>query len=552
MIYRRTRLGWLSWAAYTVLCAGLLVCGGGIFLTYMTQNAALPVRLLGGVCALAFAALLYWGLRSVWIAIRKKRTWRARTVRVLGGVAFLALLAGGMAVRIAMLRGLALLTETQQMAAAGDLQYYNMTMVTAGEAAVPPGHSIEFLYVLLLETVLSFLGNKILSAAFTQVVLQVLGMLLAYAAVSRLAGRFPACLTLLCLSCAPVSLRTVMSFNPAWLFLDCYLAGMLLMASFVKGYCEGRIGRIPAVFGGILLGLLTGALAWLDLTALSLLPVALLAAYGRKERRAAEKKRLTGGFDAAVVLLVVVCCAAAWCGILCAVSYSGGTPYDAVFAERLLDCWHRSYPYVWHAMDSYPGMAENGLAGLLIVFASFLVFAYCRSGREQNFTLWIWLCLLTAPTPMAAYGVSGGLLPLFVWAALAGLGLQNCMFGDRARVMQAILEQINTEAEAAMAAEPTAETTGGTVTEIAAETTEKMKEPITPETTEKTKVPTTPETEAGMTAATQEKTTANYIENPLPLPKKHVKRELDYQYEVPEEKMKYDVEVADGDDYDIP
>lgn len=42
-----------------------------------------------------------------------------------------------------------------------------------------------------------------------------------------------------------------------------------------------------------------------------------------------------------------------------------------------------------------------------------------------------------------------------------------------------------------------------------------------------------------------------YIENPLPLPKKHVKRELDYQYQVPEDKMKFDVEIPYGDDFDI-
>lgn len=45
--------------------------------------------------------------------------------------------------------------------------------------------------------------------------------------------------------------------------------------------------------------------------------------------------------------------------------------------------------------------------------------------------------------------------------------------------------------------------------------------------------------------------TIELIENPLPLPKKHEKREMDYQYQVAEDKMKFDVEVADGDDFDI-
>ncbi len=42
-----------------------------------------------------------------------------------------------------------------------------------------------------------------------------------------------------------------------------------------------------------------------------------------------------------------------------------------------------------------------------------------------------------------------------------------------------------------------------------------------------------------------------FIENPLPLPKKHVRKEMNYQYDVAQEKMKYDVVVPDTDDFDI-
>ena len=51
--------------------------------------------------------------------------------------------------------------------------------------------------------------------------------------------------------------------------------------------------------------------------------------------------------------------------------------------------------------------------------------------------------------------------------------------------------------------------------------------------------------------ASEEKAGLRFIENPLPLPKKHVKKTMDYAFEPDEAMMKYDVEVADGDDYDI-
>lgn len=42
-----------------------------------------------------------------------------------------------------------------------------------------------------------------------------------------------------------------------------------------------------------------------------------------------------------------------------------------------------------------------------------------------------------------------------------------------------------------------------------------------------------------------------YLENPLPLPKKHVRRQMDYQYKVEEKDMKFDLEIKDDDDFDL-
>ncbi len=42
-----------------------------------------------------------------------------------------------------------------------------------------------------------------------------------------------------------------------------------------------------------------------------------------------------------------------------------------------------------------------------------------------------------------------------------------------------------------------------------------------------------------------------FLENPLPLPKKHEKRTMDYQYEVMEAEMRFDFEVDENDDFDI-
>lgn len=50
----------------------------------------------------------------------------------------------------------------------------------------------------------------------------------------------------------------------------------------------------------------------------------------------------------------------------------------------------------------------------------------------------------------------------------------------------------------------------------------------------------------------EEKKTVKYIENPLPVPKRHVKKEMDFGFEPDSDLMKYDVMVEENDDFDLP
>ncbi len=43
----------------------------------------------------------------------------------------------------------------------------------------------------------------------------------------------------------------------------------------------------------------------------------------------------------------------------------------------------------------------------------------------------------------------------------------------------------------------------------------------------------------------------NFIPNPLPVPKRHSRREMSYDYEVTPDKMHYDIEIHPADDFDI-
>lgn len=48
-----------------------------------------------------------------------------------------------------------------------------------------------------------------------------------------------------------------------------------------------------------------------------------------------------------------------------------------------------------------------------------------------------------------------------------------------------------------------------------------------------------------------QKKPGEWLDNPLPVPKRHVKKELDYGFEPEPDQMCYDIEVSDQDDFDI-
>ena len=243
--------------------------------------------------------------------------------------------------------------------------------------------------------------------------------------------------------------------------------------------------------------------------------------------------------------------------------------------------------HVWNTRISgfkplYPYSLDMLFFGALAVLASFLVFEFFRSGREQNYMLWVLLCIVAAPTPLAVLGVQPfGVISMYIWGVLAGVGLQNCIFGGRARLMKSMIEEINqaieeiersTEPEMVEATEPdtVSEITEGIervepqdpveeALEIVAQgsveeqaTAQSQKPVEIQEPTEVQEKPNRQVTEEGDACESCEKPPKKrYLDNPLPVPKKHVRRQMDFQYTVEEKDMKYDVEVSGDDDFDI-
>lgn len=503
MTYRKTWFSYLLWVLYTMLCIIFLAfVGNYVCVSYFSDlfaqigslSAASYAKDLSGFLLIPATAILYWIIRGISEAIRKRCLCPVKIRQITECIVVLSLLGIGIYTRI-----MRVVTLIQQPTDVNGMEYFEMAAVKAGSSIQPLNYGSAYLYVVLLSVVLSFLGNKTVCAVILQIILQVAGLVLVYAVTRKIAGRIPACMALLYFVCSVSYLEMLTDLGPECLFFVLFLTGMSVMAGFVRYYCRDDAQTMQQLLRAAALGILLGILGYLDLAAVTIL-LAMITAVILCRRKWSK-------VSAAVVLTTIAACVAGWlasCGVLSLLKRSDMGSEIGIWGTQ-----HIRNTRTFGFRPLYPYSLDILLFGVLTVLAAFLVFEFFRKGKERNDTVWIFMCVAAAPTPMAVLGVQPfGILSMYIWSVLAGLGLQNCMFGSQDQVVKAQIEEINRSVPE----------------------TDTVKEEI---------LETTPDPKP------------RYLENPLPLPKKHVRRQMDYQYDVEEKDMKYDLEIKAEDDFDI-
>ena len=218
MTYRRTWFSYVLWFLFTALCISLLAANGVVCIQYFTELTGI-VSLIAGFMTVPLAICLYWMIRGISVGIRKKCVWKERAVRIITVVSFLLIMAGGVFIRIIRLNEYVWSGEPLNVISAESMGYFEQAKAAVEGLVSPIDYGIEYLYVTLLSVILSFLGNKIVSAIFLQIVLQVIGMVYIYAVTRKLAGRIPACVSCLYIAGSLCCLNMLEFFGPEWLFL---------------------------------------------------------------------------------------------------------------------------------------------------------------------------------------------------------------------------------------------------------------------------------------------------------------------------------------------
>ena len=345
-----------------------------------------------------------------------------------------------------------------------------------------------------------------------------LGIALLYPALCFLAGRIPAVTVTLVLAVLPVICgERGAGGRPGILITG---AAVLLLFSFL--YLEALSGRKRGLAAwAALFGLPAGAAVFLDPAFFSFLLFAASASVriilkedpGSEEKKRRRKQR--GGTPArkdqagrpgdasrrASGICVLLLSAAAGWGILCALSLrisgtaAAGMPVEGFDAANLLS---GILPF-WSGLSPVPaaGLPAGFFAACCCVFYIFGFFDQ-RGNRGC-----VWLASFLFSVFLCPQGEYADMAALLFWLIMAGMGI-DCIFLQDRQERPADRKKTDPAEEGPGAAAPKRELLPG--------------EPIP---------------------------------SPLPGPKRHVARQMDYAYEPGEDEMFFDIDqVEDGDDFD--
>ncbi len=415
------------------------------------------------------------------------------------------------------------------------MPYYEAAALVSGGSVPQIAHGAVFFYLQMLRILFFFLGNKFMTAVWAQIVIQLAGMLVLYFAVRRLAGNIAALVTLSFCMFSSYLIQEAVILSPSMLYLFFWALAFFLVS---VGAIERR-----SVGWHFVAGIIIAIVCYLDAAGCLVLLLEAASLFRREESAAAQSGRIRR------LLFCLAGVGTGFCGAGLADAQMSGKEF-----VRVLGAWFRRYQPTDFRLPVT--LEVQGMPAEYIVLFCVLtlgVFAFWRSRSKDYMKAWLLLLLVLVTAgcfDVFTEEVPMGLYVYLLLAIMAGVAVEECIRREAATLPIKAMET----ATVAAASVPEQECNGGAAAapekQPAAETV------AAPEKQPAAETAVAPDQKPVDEAAAQEQQPpqpkpVQMIENPLPLPKKHVKKKLDYTVEVPEGKDDFDLDVAEGDDFDI-
>ena len=521
MSYRRSGVNYILWALYGLtVCAALTIQAKEVCMLLGWGEAQWYLPAAAGVILLLFLVLflpfrLLSGRRGA--KRREKRQKKSGFLRraVEGGYLTL-LIAVSFSLRLWSMGGADGSGMRGAQAALTSLSGFPFASLT-----------FSSLYAWLKLLLSGLTESGIRTAGFLPPLYETLGVLLFYPALRRLAGRLPAVTVTAVLAFFPVLPGLSASGGQDGFFLTA--ASILLLFSslfitrtdrFLAGTSSAQKRRANgslAVLAGcaVLCGFFTGAAVFLDLAFFPLLIFPVWASLfvrpgGRPQERAGSLALLlAAALGYAALLAIQIRLSGEGPAEILAARYGLAGGFPGVPAGSGL--WAEGFSVGNTALA--PGAAAYWTIPLVCLCILYVFGFFDQKGNLGS----VWLPSFLISTFLCLFAENGGAedaAALLFWLVMAGMGLHGAFFReDRKRTDAEGVQEASQAVSAVPAGEAQREET---------------------------------------LAAKREPLPGEPIPNPLPVPKRHERKEMDYAYEPGEDEMFFDIDrVEEGDDFDF-
>ncbi len=523
MSWKKNAISYLIWFLYTIMTGTALLA----LATEAGKAAGLEgyAGILIMAASVAVAAVAAFLLHRFAVGRASFAEEKGVHLKVLGALLALGLLAAGFLLR---LQGVGSVDGSSSA-------YYEAARVTEGQGVPQSVHGAVYFYVWLLHGVFRLLGNHASAGIWVQIVLQLAASFLLFLAVRRLAGFIAGLVVLGFCMCAPYMVASSLALSPDMLYFFLLTVAVSLMT---VGYGHGKSGEEGEAQGlNLWAGFFAGAMAALCCYVDILGSLLLLVALGGIFR--CRKDAVSPGRKAAAALL---CAAGAMLAFGACVLLDAGFSGKAV--PRVAGAWLSLYRPSGFRLPAGVGASGSMAEGCLLFGIMALgIFSFWFDRRRERISL----AVLAVCGIMAAgcYGIFTEEMPgfFFLYLALvllAGIGFGQCFYAEPAA-------QERKEAEEQPDWEILMEARDGAEEGRRPEPARRGPEPVKTESGQPGQK--RPAEAVEEDARTDRK--VQFLENPLPLPKKHVKRVMDYSLPSGAQDDDFDYPVAEDDDFDV-
>lgn len=399
-----------------------------------------------------------------------------------------------------------LVLRLQDVGEAGEkAAYFETASVTAGQSIPPLVHGAVYFYLQLLHILYYFLGNRFVLGIWLQVLVQFGAILTLFFAVRHFAGHIAAVLMLGFCMFSPYMVQEALVLSPEMLYL---LLWSVTLFWIVAGY-KGKL----KVGGFLPLGIMIAVMSYLDIAGVLLFLLTVAVIFGARIEKPAIGTKIKA---------LLLCIS----GI--AVGFTACVSIDAYLCkrglEKVLNAWFLLYhPETFRIPLSLevPGISADYI--ILFLLLTVGIFSFWCEKRWDYQRIWVLGTVILVVA--GCLGIFTQEMPVnmylyLILVLMAGIGVENCFRPIEQIISRGILEQ-PPKSQLEKAPEQPPKSRLETVTEQQSEKVEEQPKKI------------------------------QMIENPLPLPKKHKKRVLDYDIVTAVQKDDFDISVDEEDDFDI-